>query len=152
MLLKIISHLGKISENLRGVKFFDSHCRAAFEKSCRLIRLIWSPLLPFVYSIVSVRPIIVTFRHLDTILLPFGYWKRYLWPRLAPPTNLVNWSKRCEPLFECSLTLSVGDLSVKLLWTLISPYVAAYGGDCFCQFMCLVCNWTGWTRVSRRIQ
>jgi len=31
--------------------------KAAFEKSCRLITLIWSPLLPFVYSIVSIRSI-----------------------------------------------------------------------------------------------
>jgi len=47
---------------------------------------------------------IVTFRHLDTIiLLPFVYWKRYLWSRLAPPTNLVNWSKRSDGLFERSL-------------------------------------------------
>jgi len=30
---------------------------AAFEKSCKLIRLIWSPLLLFVYSIVSIRSI-----------------------------------------------------------------------------------------------
>jgi len=28
--------------------------QTAIEKSCRLIRLIWSPLLPFVYSIVSI--------------------------------------------------------------------------------------------------
>ena len=33
----------------------DNAVQAAFEKSCRLIRLIWSPLLPFVYSIVSIR-------------------------------------------------------------------------------------------------
>ena len=45
---------------------------------------------------------IVTFRHLDTIILPFVYSKQYLWSRLAPPTNLVNWSKRSERLFERS--------------------------------------------------
>jgi len=108
---------------------------AAFEKSCRLIRLIWSPLLPFIYSIISMRSIIVTFRHLDTILLPFVYWKRYLWSMSAPPTNLVNWSKWSEPLFERSLTLSVSDLSVKLLWTLTSPHVAIYSGNCFSVYM-----------------
>jgi len=43
---------------------------------------------------------------------------------LAPPTNLVNWSKRSEPLFERSLGLSVSGLSVKLLWTLTLPDVA----------------------------
>ena len=60
------------------------------------------------------------------LLLPFVYWKRYLWSRLAPPTNLINWSKWSDPLFKCSLTLSVGDLSInfKLLWT--SPHVTAY--------------------------
>jgi len=55
---------------------------------------------------------IVTFRHLDTIILPFVYWKRYLWSRLAPPTNLVNWSKRSERLFERSQSLcrtTIGD-------------------------------------------
>jgi len=36
--------------------------KAAFEKSCRLIRLIWSPLLPFVYSIVSIRSIWICVR------------------------------------------------------------------------------------------
>ena len=46
---------------------------------------------------------IVTFCHLDTTFLPFVYWKRYLWSRLAPPNNLVNWSKRSKRLFECSL-------------------------------------------------
>jgi len=35
---------------------------AAFEKSCRLIRLIWSPRLPFVYSIVSIRSIWICIR------------------------------------------------------------------------------------------
>ena len=115
---------------------------AAFEKSCRLIRLIWSPLLPFIYSIISMRSIIVTFRHLDTILLPFVYWKRYLWSMSAPPTNLVNWSKWSEPLFERSLTLSVSDLSVKLLWTLTSPHVVAYVRRWLLLSLCLVCNWT----------
>jgi len=36
--------------------------KAAFEKFCRLIRLIWSPLLPFVYSIVSIRSIWICVR------------------------------------------------------------------------------------------
>ena len=35
---------------------------AAFKKLCRLIRLIWSPLLPFVYSIVSIRSIWICVR------------------------------------------------------------------------------------------
>jgi len=49
----------------------------------------------------------ITFRHLDTIILPFVYWKRYLWSRLAPPTNLVKWSKRSEGLFVCSLNIGL---------------------------------------------
>ena len=56
----------------------------------------------------------------------FTQWVKRTVPtlsRLAPPTNLVNWNKRSEPLFERSLGLSVGDLSVKL-WTLTSPDVA----------------------------
>ena len=36
---------------------FHRVTKAAFEKSCRLIRLIWSPLLPFDYSIISIRSI-----------------------------------------------------------------------------------------------
>ena len=48
-------------------------------------------------------PKTTTHRHiLDTILLPFVYWKWYLWSTLAPPTNLVNWSKWSERLFERS--------------------------------------------------
>ena len=39
--------------------------KAAFEKSCRLIRLIWSPLLSFVYSIVSIRSIWICVRLLN---------------------------------------------------------------------------------------
>ena len=78
-----------------------------FEKSCRLIRLIWSPLLSFVYSIVSIQSIIITFRHLDTILLPFFYWQRCLWSRLAPPTpiSLIGTSDmnhfRTQPKSQC---------------------------------------------------
>jgi len=40
----------------------DCQSQAAFEKSCRLIRLIWSPLLPFVYSILSIRSIWICVR------------------------------------------------------------------------------------------
>ena len=53
---------------LRYVVFFSSSwlhteiSMAAFKKSCRLIRLIWSPLLPFVYSIVSIRSIWICVR------------------------------------------------------------------------------------------
>ena len=61
---------------------------------------------------------IVTFRHLDDtiILLPFVYWKRYLWSRLAPPTNVVNWSKRSQRLFErsCGQTLTEANRTSRL--------------------------------------
>jgi len=56
-----------------------------------------------VQDITHQRQYIVRFRHLDMIILPFVYWKRYLWSRLTPPTNLVNWSKRTKRLFEHSL-------------------------------------------------
>ena len=58
---------------------------------------------------------IVTFHHLDTImLLPFVYWKRYLWSRLAPPTNLVNWNKRSDRLFERILSrISFKEINVR---------------------------------------
>ena len=56
-----------------------------------------------VQDITHQRQYIVRFRHLDMIILPFVYWKRYLWSRLTPPTNLVNWSKRTKRLFERSL-------------------------------------------------
>ena len=39
----------------------------------------------------------------DPWILPFVYWNRYLWSRLAPPTNLANWSKRSKRLIERSL-------------------------------------------------
>jgi len=112
-------------------------------KSCRLIRLIWSPLLPFVYSILSMRSIIVTFRHLDTILLPFVYWKRYLWSRLAPPTNLVKpeqaiWSIfRTQPNSQCRWF--VGQASVDFDFATRCRLRTAVTAS---QFMCLVCNWT----------
>ena len=70
--------------------------QAAFENSCRLITLIWSPLLPFVYWIVSIQSIIITFHHLDTILLPFVYWKRYLWSGLAPLCDGYNGMRHCQ--------------------------------------------------------
>ena len=50
--------------------------QAAFEKSRRLIRLIWSPLLPFVYSIVSIRSIGICVR-----LLHRDYSEHDLSPR-----------------------------------------------------------------------
>jgi len=46
-----------MSEWVLKVSQWMSESLAAFEKSCRLIRLIWSPLLPFVYSIVSIQSI-----------------------------------------------------------------------------------------------
>jgi len=72
---------------------------------------------------------IVTFHHLDTImLLPFVYWKRYLWSRLAPPTNLVNWSKRSDRLFERSLnSMLVTYLSVDFTLVFVYPYF--FGGS-----------------------
>jgi len=130
--------------------------QAAFENSCRLITLIWSPLLPFVYWIVSIQSIIVTFRHLDTILLPFFYWQRCLWSRLAPPTPIsligtsdlnhfrtqpksqcwwfvgqavdFNFARRCSkrPIYSDTTELNWTQVDVQLTWVQLGRYKRAF--------------------------
>ena len=74
---------------------------------------------------------IVTFHYLDTImLLPFVYWKRYLWSRLAPPTNLVNWSKRSDRLFEHSHSHHLFERFIELSQVFLSV-----------QFICTALKW-----------
>jgi len=52
----------KFPNSIQSRKFNILLSMAAFEKSCRLISLIWSPLLPFVYSIETIRSIWICVR------------------------------------------------------------------------------------------